>query len=36
VEVMDEVLDSDLSAVTLQARNRLYTQMAILRQLFSD
>ena len=33
VEVDDEVLDSDSSAVTLQARNRMYTQMAILKHL---
>ncbi|MBX2870390.1 MAG: hypothetical protein KTR18_17040 [Acidiferrobacterales bacterium] len=33
VEVLDEVLDSRLSAVTLQARNRMYTQMAVLDEL---
>ncbi len=35
VEVEDEILDSDLSVVTKQARNRMYTQMAILRRMFS-
>ena len=33
VEIEDEVLDSAVSVVTHQARNRMYTQMAILNQL---
>ena len=36
VEVEDEILDSAASAVTLQARNRMYTQMAILKHLLLD
>ena len=35
VEVDDEILDSNSSVVTLQARNRMYTQMAVLHELLS-
>ena len=36
VEVTDEILDSRLSIVSLQARNRMYTQMAILDHLLTS
>ncbi len=34
VEVEDEILDSERSVVIRQAKNRMYTQMAILRRMF--
>ena len=35
VEVEDQVLDSDLSIVTAQARNRMFTQMAVIDEILS-